>query len=86
MASFSVKVVTPESTLFEGEAEAVFMRTDGGEIGFLSGHTPLVGSVVPGTVRVQAGGGAESTVEVEGGFVLMDGEQLVLVTPSGSAG
>lgn len=83
MATFSLRVVTPESTLLEDEAQAAFMRTDGGEIGFLAGHTPLVASVEPGALRVQAADGSERTVDIEGGFVLMDGAHLVLVTPSG---
>jgi F-type H+-transporting ATPase subunit epsilon len=79
------ELVTPERVLFEGEADFVVMRTEGGEIMFLPHHADFVGAVDICVVRValatesggaSAGGhgdaaGAVNEVRaaVHGGFV-----------------
>ena len=54
---FAVKLVTPERVLVTGSATEVMLRTGEGDITFLAGHTPLVGTVEPGVVRVVRGRG-----------------------------
>lgn len=39
MATLQFELITPERVLFSGEASAVSMRSDGGEITFLPFHT-----------------------------------------------
>ena len=48
-----VELITPERVLFSGEAEAVVMRTDGGDITFLANHMDFIGAVDICVVRVQ---------------------------------
>ena len=40
-----VEVVSPESILYEGEADMVVCRPTDGEIAFLPGHAPFVGAL-----------------------------------------
>ena len=49
---FTINLVTPERVLVHGLASEVILRTGEGDITFLAGHTPLVGTVEPGVVRV----------------------------------
>ena len=49
---FTVNLVTPERVLVSGLAAEVILRTGEGDATFLAGHTPLVGTVEPGVVRV----------------------------------
>ncbi len=65
----SVELVTPERVLVEGPATEVVLRTREGDITFLAGHAPLVGTVEPGVVRVSRDGGEVERVAVHGGFV-----------------
>ncbi len=54
-----VELITPERVLFSGEAEAVVMRTDGGDITFLANHMDYIAAVDICVVRiegVQSGG------------------------------
>jgi F-type H+-transporting ATPase subunit epsilon len=93
---FIVKVVTPERVLFDGVAAEVILRTGEGDTTFLAGHTPLVGTVEPGVVRVVGGGGAEGApggggaesgevrVAAHGGFVQV--EQHVTAEPGSGTG
>jgi F-type H+-transporting ATPase subunit epsilon len=48
-----VELITPERPLFSGEAEAVVMRTDGGDITFLANHMDYIAAVDICVVRLQ---------------------------------
>jgi F-type H+-transporting ATPase subunit epsilon len=81
MATFPARLITPERILIEGEVQAVFLRTDGGDAAFMPGHTPLIGAVVPGVVRFQHEDGAEERAAVHGGFVQVDGDHVDVLAP-----
>ncbi len=61
-------VVTPERTLYDQPAEFVAVRLFDGEIGIAAGHTPLVGRLGCGELRVRREGHTDRYY-VEGGFV-----------------
>jgi F-type H+-transporting ATPase subunit epsilon len=70
VAGLVVSVVSPESILFEGEAEMVVCRPVDGEIAFLPGHEPFVGALGGFPVRIIRGDGQpEIAIAVHGGFV-----------------
>jgi F-type H+-transporting ATPase subunit epsilon len=69
---FAVELVTPERVLVDGLATEVVLRTGEGDITFLAGHAPLVGTVEPGVVRVVRAEGDEERVATHGGFVQVD--------------
>ena len=54
---FSVSVVTPEGTAFEGDAEMVIVPGAAGEIGVLARHAPLVALLKAGSTRVHVNEG-----------------------------
>jgi len=68
-AVFGTQLVTPESVLFAGEATAVVTRTSVGDLTVLDGHTPLVGDVVPGIVRIERPDDSTDAYCVHGGFL-----------------
>ena len=69
---FGVEVVTPEQSLVAGGATAVVLATSEGALTVLDGHTPLVGDVVPGLVKVELADGTPLRLAVHGGFVQVD--------------
>ncbi len=69
---FTISLVTPERVLIEGRATEVILRTGEGDAAFLPGHTPLVGTLQPGVVRVVPAEGEEQRVAVHGGFVQVE--------------
>jgi F-type H+-transporting ATPase subunit epsilon len=69
---FGVEVVTPEQSLVAGGATAVVLATSEGALTVLDGHTPLVGDVVPGLVKVDLADGTQLRLAVHGGFVQVD--------------
>lgn len=63
-----VVVISPEQTIFEGEAESVVAPAWDGELGILRGHAPLMALLGKGDLRVRSGGSTER-FRVEGGFL-----------------
>ena len=74
-----VEVVSPEQVLYSGEGDMVVCRTTDGEIAFLPGHEPFLGSLVTGKVRVLQGDG-EQAVAVHGGFVEVAHSHVVVLS------
>jgi F-type H+-transporting ATPase subunit epsilon len=66
-ATLTVEIVTPEAALWTGEASSLTTRSSEGELTILALHTPIVGDVVPGVVRVETSEGEEAFL-VHGGF------------------
>jgi F-type H+-transporting ATPase subunit epsilon len=79
-----IELVTPERVLLQGTATEVLLRTASGDLAFLPGHTPLVGTIEPGVVRVVGEDGEVSRVAAHGGFVQVD--QRPTDEESGAAG
>ncbi len=80
---FAVELVTPERVLLSGEATEVILRTGEGDLSFLAGHTPLVGTIKPGVVGVVRPDEDEVRVASHGGFVRVEQD---LDTDDGSSG
>ncbi len=61
-------VVTPEETVLEGEASFVALPLFDGEIGIARNHSPMIGRLGFGEMRIRAG--ADTTrYYLDGGFV-----------------
>jgi len=69
---FQINLVTPERILLSGMASEVILRTGEGDVTFLAGHTPLVGSVQAGVVRVVRPEGDDVRAAVHGGFTQVE--------------
>ena len=69
---FQINLVTPERILFNGMASEVILRTGEGDVTFLADHTPLVGTVLPGVVRVVRTDGDDVRIAVHGGFTQVE--------------
>lgn len=75
-----VEVVSPERVLFSDDAEMVIARAEGGDIAFLSGHVPFVGTLGIAPVRVRTEGGEEETFAVHGGFVEVNNDRAIILS------
>jgi F-type H+-transporting ATPase subunit epsilon len=65
----NVAVVSPEQVLFEGEATQVITRTTEGDVAFLAGHTPFLGTLAAGQTRVYLADGSVHRFDIAAGFV-----------------
>ncbi|HEY7931562.1 MAG TPA: ATP synthase F1 subunit epsilon [Acidimicrobiales bacterium] len=62
-----VEIVSPEVALWSGLATALVARSSAGAFTILDHHTPVVGDIVPGLVKVQTPEG-EIDFAVHGGY------------------
>jgi F-type H+-transporting ATPase subunit epsilon len=72
-----ISVISPEATLFQGEATHVVAPAFDGEVGILAGHAPMVTTLGTGELRI--GDGAQR-FKVEGGFMQVVDDVVRVVT------
>ena len=77
--TFDLSVVTPEGSVFEGEAQMLIVPGAAGEIGVLARHAPLVAMLKAGEIRVKASGEWQSFAAGPGYFKVQRDRALVLV-------
>lgn len=75
-----VELVSPERILYSGEADMVIARSAGGEIAFLAGHAPFVGTLGIGRVVVRASDGKSIVAAVHGGFVEVKDDRVTILS------
>ena len=66
--TFHVDIVSAEASIFSGEAEMVIAPGEGGELGILPEHMPLLTRIKPGTIRIRTGSD-EEVIYVSGGMM-----------------
>jgi F-type H+-transporting ATPase subunit epsilon len=94
-----VELLMPDRSLWSGEAGLVIAKTIDGDIGVLSGHSPVFGILSPGSVvRIQPeaagegsaseggageGGSAEVRAAVRDGFLSVSEDRVSILTSAG---
>jgi F-type H+-transporting ATPase subunit epsilon len=81
LSSLQVELVAADRRVWDGEASMVIARTLEGELGVLPGHTPLLGVLGQGQVRIMTDSGV-IVVDVDGGFMSVDHDRVTVVTES----
>ena len=62
-----VEIITPEKSLYSGDATFVYLPGSDGSLGILNRHAPLISSLKKGTLRVKDNSGTEHRFEIKGG-------------------
>lgn len=79
-----VVVISPEATVFEGEADSVVAPAWDGKLGILRGHAPLMALLGAGELTV-ARGGATERFHVEGGFLQVVDDVVTVLSERAAA-
>jgi F-type H+-transporting ATPase subunit epsilon len=79
MAGLNVDLVSTDRKVWSGIARAVSVPSVDGQIGILTGHTPILAALRPGTVRVSDDDADPFEVQVTGGFVSVDDNLVTVV-------
>ena len=82
--TFTVDVVSPEESLWSGEATFLVARTPDGEIGVMADHEPVMAALTTGAVTVDAEDGGRTTIAVHGGFLQVLDNTVTLLTDRAS--
>lgn len=79
MSQLHVELVAPDRKVWEGDAKLVSARTVEGELGILPGHTPLLGILVTGDVRIESLAGQVHAATIDSGFISVDHDRVTIV-------
>jgi len=74
-----VSLVSGEAEVWTGEATLVVAKTVEGEIGFMTGHEPVLAILAEGQVRITQEDGTRILANAQDGFVSMEGNDLTIV-------
>ena len=77
---FKVKIIKPDSTVYNGPATLVQLPGTGGLFEILENHAPIISSLSAGRIRLQAEGEEEKVFEINAGVVKgQENDILILV-------
>ena len=79
MRKIHVDIVSAEQEIFSGEAEMVIAPGEGGELGILAEHTPLLTRIKPGIVRIQNEGRDAEVIYVSGGMMEVQPDRVTVL-------
>lgn len=82
MSTFLVEIVTPERKVYEETANMVSVRGVEGELGILPNHIPLVTPLRIAPVTIKRDGGKVDVVAVNGGFIEVRKDKVVILAES----
>lgn len=80
MQTYKLVVMTPETTLFEGEVVAAIFPGIEGSFETLAHHTPLIAMVKAGTIVVVDKNKKKQRIPIEEGFFQFQNNSAVLLT------
>lgn len=80
MSTLQCIVVTPEATAFEATSDFVAMTLFDGEIGIAPGHSPMIGRLGYGELRLGHEGAEPRRYFIDGGFVQVADNVVTLLT------
>jgi F-type H+-transporting ATPase subunit epsilon len=84
-----VALVVPDGEIWSGRAEMVIAKTLDGDIGVLSGHAPVIGILVEGSVvriRPEGDGASEVSAAVGGGFFSIANDRVSILARQAQLG
>lgn len=78
MSSFRLQIVTPDGSLFDGQAEALRLHTSEGYVSVRAGHTDYIAALEIGAVSVTENGQTRNAA-CGGGFLSVEHGEVRLV-------
>ena len=77
--ALNVSLVSADAEVWTGEASLVVAKTVEGEIGFMTGHEPVLAILAEGQVRITTSAGEKVTATATDGFLSMEGDVVTIV-------
>jgi F-type H+-transporting ATPase subunit epsilon len=65
----NIQIITPDKTLFEGEAKLVQLPGLDGSFELLTNHAPMISALKEGSVKIKTDDDNEQFFEIRGGVV-----------------
>lgn len=79
MSALHVTLVSADAEIWSGDAKLVVAKTVEGEIGFMSGHEPVLAILAEGQVRITTPDDTKIVADARDGFLSMEGSDITIV-------
>ena len=83
MSELRVRLVSPDSVLYEGPAASVAAPAWDGRIGILPSHAPMIALLGSGELSIDLPEGGSQSFFVAGGVLKIEGDELMILTEYG---
>ena len=78
-AALTVRVVSPESTVFDGEARSLVAPSWDGQVGILGGHAPFMTLLGAGELTLDLSDGGSEVFFIVGGFMKVENDEILVL-------
>jgi len=76
--TFNLRVMAPNRTVWNSEAQEVILSTNSGQIGILSNHAPLLTALDIGIMKIRINN-QWTAMALMGGFAMIDNNQMTIL-------
>jgi F-type H+-transporting ATPase subunit epsilon len=83
--TLTVRVVSPDKTVWDSSAEEVILPSTTGQLGILSGHAPLLSALEIGVMRVRPGKDWVA-IALMGGFAEVENNEVTILVNGAERG
>ena len=77
--TMSIRVVSPEATVFDGEVRSVVAPSWDGSVGILGGHAPLMTLLGAGELALDLAAGGSEMFYIAGGFMKVENDEILVL-------
>ncbi|MDZ8050145.1 MAG: ATP synthase F1 subunit epsilon [Aulosira sp. ZfuVER01] len=85
--TLTVRVISPDKTVWDAEAEEVVLPSTTGQLGILSGHAPLLTALDTGVMRVRASKNQDwQAIALLGGFAEVEENEVTILVNGAERG
>ncbi|MCZ4408038.1 ATP synthase F1 subunit epsilon [Cryomorphaceae bacterium 1068] len=75
----NVDIITPDESLYSGDATSVTVPGIDGSLGILDRHAPLISALKKGQVKVTDASGKETTFDIDGGVAEVKDNKVIIL-------
>lgn len=85
--TLTVRVISPDKTVWDAEAEEVVLPSTTGQLGILSGHAPLLTALDTGVMRVRPSKNQDwKAIALLGGFAEVEADEVTILVNGAERG
>jgi F-type H+-transporting ATPase subunit epsilon len=85
--TLTVRVISPDKTVWDAAAEEVILPSTTGQLGILSGHAPLLTALDTGVMRVRANKNENwQAIALMGGFAEVEEDEVTILVNGAERG
>jgi F-type H+-transporting ATPase subunit epsilon len=85
--TLTVRVISPDKTVWDAPADEVILPSTTGQLGVLSGHAPMLTALDTGVMRVRASKTANwQAIALLGGFAEVDEDEVTVLVNGAERG